>query len=264
MASYGVVMSTRHDTSPRPGRLLGVWAHPDDESYLSAGLMGRVLDDGGHVTVVALTDGELGFGDEDTRPRRARVAHRRTEMADAMDALGVTDLRFLGHPDGALASVPTPVVADAIAEIMDETRPDTIVTFGPDGITGHDDHVATGAAVCRARLDHGAGDLLFAAQSTQYLDRWRPMHDEIGVWMTGEPEGVDREALALFLALDGAELDRKRQALAGHHSQTVGLVSHIGEARYREWIAEECFRRPTVDEVVEFSDSIPVVAPPER
>jgi LmbE family N-acetylglucosaminyl deacetylase len=257
-------MSTHHDTNPRPGRLLGVWAHPDDESYLSAGLMARVLDDGGHVTVVAVTDGELGFGDDDTRPRAERSAHRRAEMTEAMATLGVTDVRFLGHPDGALASIPTAVVATALVAIMDETRPDTIVTFGPDGITGHDDHVATGAAVCRARLDHGDGDLLFAAQSTPYLDRWRPMHDEIGVWMTGEPDGVDPEALALFLSLRGAEVGRKRRALAAHHSQTAGLAAHIGEARYREWIAEECFRRPATHEVVEFSGSIPVAPARER
>ena len=45
---------------PLPKRLLGIWAHPDDEAYLSAGLMARVVASGGSVTVLAATRGEKG------------------------------------------------------------------------------------------------------------------------------------------------------------------------------------------------------------
>ena len=45
---------------PLPKRLLGIWAHPDDEAYLSAGLMARVVAAGGSVTVLTATRGEKG------------------------------------------------------------------------------------------------------------------------------------------------------------------------------------------------------------
>ena len=54
---------------PVPGRMVGVWAHPDDEAYLSAGLMGRVSDAGGDVTVVTATKGEKGTADPDLYDR---------------------------------------------------------------------------------------------------------------------------------------------------------------------------------------------------
>ena len=56
------------DTVGDLGDILGVWAHPDDEVWLSAGLMMRTIDDGHHVTCVTATKGEAGFPDDDPRP----------------------------------------------------------------------------------------------------------------------------------------------------------------------------------------------------
>ena len=79
-----------------PGKLLGVWAHPDDEAYLAAGLMAETVALGGTVTLVAITDGELGFPETDTRSGTARAEQRRAEMTEAMAVIGVDDIRFLG------------------------------------------------------------------------------------------------------------------------------------------------------------------------
>ena len=70
-------MTSNHTPAAPPRSLLGLWAHPDDESYLSAGLMDRVLRAGGRVTVVILTDGEAGFAADDPRPVEERRALRR-------------------------------------------------------------------------------------------------------------------------------------------------------------------------------------------
>ena len=89
---------------PLPKRLVGVWAHPDDEAYLSAGLMARVVGAGGSVTIVTLTDGEGGFPAEDHRPAHIRARQRRAELRAAMASIGVYDVRFVGVADGGVST----------------------------------------------------------------------------------------------------------------------------------------------------------------
>jgi LmbE family N-acetylglucosaminyl deacetylase len=227
-----------------PTRLLGVWAHPDDESYLSAGLMARTIADGGHVTVVAITDGEDGFPADDPRPPEQRAAQRRRELRSAMELIGVRDIRFLGVPDGGVADAAHDALVDRIADIMVDVDPDVIVTFGPDGITGHPDHVANSAIATEAWMNAGTGDLWYAAKTDEWLDEWRELHDEFGVWMTEEPTGVRDDEVEEIVDLVGGELDAKRAVLGAHRSQTEGLSQAFGEQRYRRWICQETFRRP--------------------
>lgn len=239
-----------HATAPKahsnpPKRLLGIWAHPDDEAYLSAGLMADVIDAGGEVTIIAITDGEAGFPAEDDRPAPVRAELRRTELAYAMATIGVEQIRHLGVPDGAVADCePEPIVAQLAAAIA-EIRPDAIVTFGPDGITGHEDHVATYRLVTEAWLTCNQGQLWYAAKTEAWLDEWRELHDRFGVWMSDEPTGVADHAVELVVDLDGMALARKRQVMKGHSSQTEGLAAAFGEENYQAWINQETFRRPT-------------------
>ena len=183
-----------------PLRLLGVWAHPDDESYLSAGLMAQTAASGGHVTVMTLTDGEQGFPDDDPWPANLRSVERRSELRSAMQTAGVHDIRTLGLPDGQVAEAPAHAVVAQIAAVIADVRPDVVVTFGPDGITGHDDHVANCRLATAAWMQAGMGELWYAAKTEAWLDRWRDRHDAFGIWMTEEPTGVAEEDI---------EVDRK-------------------------------------------------------
>ena len=137
------------------------------------------------------------------------------------------------------------LMVDAIAVVIDEVQPDVIVTFGPDGITGHPDHIETGRAVTIAAAGRPEVELLYATHSAEFLDEWRELHNELGVYMGAEPDGTRPEDHVLHVELDGAELDRKRASLASHASQTAMLSSIMGEATYREWIRAETFRAPT-------------------
>jgi len=232
-----------------PSRVLGVWAHPDDEAYLSAGLMAEVIAQGGRVTVLALTDGELGFDDDDDRGLEGRSILRRAELREAMATIGVTDVRFVGAPDGFLGRIDAGMVAASIVPVMTEVRPELTVTFGPDGITGHEDHVASGLATTAAWIETGIGELRYAAKTVGWLDEWRSFHDEVGAWMTDEPTGVDPDDLDLVVGLSGDALIQKRRVLSHHASQTEAIAEMMGEVDYRRWIAEEGFRSPTQSEL---------------
>jgi LmbE family N-acetylglucosaminyl deacetylase len=246
----GPVTAPDHSTVylSAPRRVLGVWAHPDDEAYLSAGLMDRVVRAGGHVTVVALSDGEAGFPDDDGRSIGVRRTLRRTELRAALSQIGVADVRFLGLPDGGVDDAEPAPIIDALAGILAEVRPDVTVTFGPDGITGHVDHVACWRLATAAWCRTTQGQLWYAAKTARWLDRWRALHDRIGLWMTEPPTGLSESDVLTCVQLDTAELDRKRAVLDGHASQTAGVVTVFGEDDYRRWIGEETFRLPTAAE----------------
>ena len=233
-------------------RLLGIWAHPDDEAYLSAGLMARTIADGGHVTVVAITDGDAGFPDDDPRSSEQRAAQRRRELRAAMALIGVHDVRFLGIADGAVATTPADRLVAEIGHIIRDVDPDAILTFGPDGITGHDDHVANSDLVTRAWLDTRIGELWYAAKTNEWLAEWRELHDDFGVWMTEEPTGVGSEDLELIVGLEGTELDTKRAVLAEHRSQTVGWPPHSVKPR----TADGSARRRSAGRPIESSRGI--------
>lgn len=246
---------------PLPKRLLGVWAHPDDEAYLSAGLMARVIAAGGHVTVVTATRGEKGTDDPDRYDTDSFGAHRELELRNSLAVLGVADVRFLDLRDGECDLADPAAQIDTIVAVMDEIRPDAVVTFGPDGMTNHPDHLAvsrwtTAAWARRWDGDTGdaitgpasAGDLLYATVTHRFASVNRALHERLGIFgdfADGRPRSVSRDLVALGCALGDAELGIKRLALSAHHSQTAGLAELMGEATYRTWFREETFRRPT-------------------
>ena len=231
-----------------PARLLGVWAHPDDEAYLSAGLMARVVDAGGSVTILAATAGEKGTADPALYDSDEFAAFRRAELVASVAELGVTDVRFLGLRDGECDIADDDAQIRAVLDVIDDVRPDAIVTFGPDGITGHPDHRTVSRWTTRAwnRTDRTA-ELLYAAMTKDFLARHAELHDRLGVFEEygRPPASIVTSDVELGCRLTPAELDRKRRALARHASQTVGLADIIGEETYLRWWVDETFRRAT-------------------
>jgi LmbE family N-acetylglucosaminyl deacetylase len=222
------------------GTLLGVWAHPDDEAYLSAGLMARARRRGQRVVVVTATAGEQGTDQPDRWPPQRLAALRRHELRASLAALGVSEHLMLGLPDGGLDRIDA---ATSIAAVIDTVRPDTIVTFGPDGMTGHRDHRAVSAWTTAAwRATGRRAQLWYAATTTEFHDRWGEVNDRIGVWAeVGPPPAVDPSDLAYSLELDDELLDQKLAALRAHASQTTGLVEAMGIEDYRVWWRTESF-----------------------
>jgi len=126
--------------TPTTGTLLGVWAHPDDEAFLSAALMAGARSSGERVVVATATRGERGTDDPLTWPPQRLGPLRERELAGSLAAVGVEEHHWLGHRDGELPQVDPAKAVGALVALIDDVRPDTLVTFGPDGMTGHPDH----------------------------------------------------------------------------------------------------------------------------
>lgn len=234
-------MST--STSPRTGTLLGVWAHPDDEAFLSAALMADARRAGERVVVATATRGEQGTSDPLTWPPDRLAALREREQSRSLAALGVSEHRWLGHHDGELPEVRRTAAVDQVAGLIDEVRPDTIVTFGPDGMTGHADHRTVSSWVTEAWLATGrASRLWYATLTPSFHQTWGPLNEEIGLWFEGaQPPVTPEEALAAQVVCDEVLAELKDRALRAHASQIDGLVAMVGEERFRSWWAVEAF-----------------------
>ncbi len=219
--------------------LLGVWAHPDDETFMSSGLMLDACARGDRVVVVTATRGELGTDDPATWPADRLGAHRADELDASLAVLGVTEHLWLGYRDGCCAAVPETAGADAVCAIVDEVRPDTIVTFGPDGFTGHDDHRAVARWARHAWQAAGAGaELLQAVLPPRFTRRFAAVNERFGVFMDQPAAEVEPD---LLLRLRGERLDRKVAALRAQDSQTRRLVDGVGLDVFRRWWADEAF-----------------------
>ena len=217
------------------GSVLMVWAHPDDETYLVGGLSAALTDAGHRVVCVTATRGEAG-GDA------ADLAEIRTAELDvALAMLGVDEHRWLDYPDGGCAVVDDVTAAARIRAVVDEVRPDTVVTFGPDGFTGHPDHQAVSRWVDLAVASSDVR-LLHAVAREHRVDP--SLDEDFGVYELGRPRVVPDDELAVLLPLDGALLDRKVAALLAQESQTAGLVQAVGLARFRAWVATEALAEP--------------------
>lgn len=227
------------------GTILGVWAHPDDEAFLSAGLMAMARAAGGRVVVLTATRGERGTPDPDAWPPERLGGRRERELERSLGILGVSEHAFLGHADGRCAEVDPQVGAAQVAGAIDAVQPDTILTFGPDGYTGHSDHRTVSAWVDDAVAWTGStARVLHATATPGFLERFEDVHRRFDVFFAGEPRVTPDVDLAVGLELDRPFLDLKVAALAAQSSQTSGLIAGMGPSRFRSWVARETFALP--------------------
>jgi LmbE family N-acetylglucosaminyl deacetylase len=229
------------DATPR-GTLLSVWAHPDDETFLAGGVMARARNRVQRVVCVSLTAGEQGSG-ESGPPPSVLGPLRRREAAAAMAILGIDEHRILDFPDGHLADVDDIVGTSTISQLIDEVRPDTILTFGDDGITFHPDHRQVSRWVTAAwrRSSHRCS-LWYAALTAEHLAEFGAAYEQWGIYMTDErPVGRTDEALAMSVRWIGSDLDRKLAALEAMSSQTGDAIASIGRDLFSRDISVEAF-----------------------
>ncbi len=209
-------------------RILVVTAHPDDVDFGAAGSVAAWTSRGIEVTYCIATDGDAGGADTGI-PRERMPEIRRDEQAKAAAVVGVTDLHWLGFPDGRLEA--TLDLRKAITRVIRSVRPDRVVTQSPDRVltriyASHPDHLAAGeAAICAVYPD--------ARNAWAFPE----LLDEEGLEPHAVPETwlMARESLDRFVDTT-AVIDRKIEALLCHRSQMVGRESALPEM-IRSWSA---------------------------
>jgi len=134
---------------PSSRSLCAVFAHPDDESFSSGGVLARYAAEGVETCLITATLGEAGELNGQTADPTHLARIREPELQEAAGILGVRHLRLLRLPDGHLASNPDRLM-EAIRDALLDLSPQVVITEDAQGITGHPDHLAVTQATIRA------------------------------------------------------------------------------------------------------------------
>jgi len=193
-------------------RALVVTAHPDDVDFGAAGTVANWTDAGIEVTYCIVTDGDAG-GFDPGIPRDAIAGIRRQEQTLAAKEVGVSELTFLGYPDGRLE--PTLGLRRDLARVIRQVRPQRVVIQPPERnfnriYASHPDHLAAGEAALCAVYPDARNPFTFTELVDEGLEAWSVAE----VWMMGGPNPQHPIDIT-------AQIDRKIAALMCHESQHV-------------------------------------------
>ena len=204
-------------------RALCVLAHPDDVDFGSAGTVATWTAAGTEVTYLIVTDGDAGGFDE--TPREQMGPLRQSEQRKAAEEVGVSDVRFLGYPDGRLEL--TLDLRRDISRVIRDVRPQRVLTSSPerwyDRIgASHPDHMTVGESTLRAVYPDARNPFAFPELlADEGLEAWTVAE----VWLGASPQANH--------AVDVTDvLERKFAALASHVSQ----VGHWPDGQMREFV----------------------------
>jgi LmbE family N-acetylglucosaminyl deacetylase len=213
-------------------RVAGVFAHPDDDTYGVGGSLALHADDHDlRITVIMTTSGDAGrIADPSLATRDTLSSVREGEDGASWKALGLEpEVHFLRHPDGHVAELPREQLVASYVELLLAARPDVVITFGPEGITGHEDHIAVGDAAtqafhtARGSADGGFARLLYNAIPAGRLEGFNEIllgrgMEPIDPTQPFQPRGVPDETIGISVDCQ-AVWERKLQALREHRTQ---------------------------------------------
>jgi N-acetylglucosamine malate deacetylase 2 len=202
-----------------PRTLLLIFAHPDDETFLTGGIACKYADEGVRVVLVTATRGESGkAGDPPLCTPGELPALRERELRRAAAIVGIADLHLLGYRDRELAAAPPDEVREKLVTLIRHHQPSVVVSFDPNGGNAHPDHIS---------ISRFAADAVSAAADPRWFPAGGAAHSTARVvWPTGRgPWRLVREKdLAARPGVDfiidvGHWRDRKAAALRAHATQ---------------------------------------------
>jgi LmbE family N-acetylglucosaminyl deacetylase len=227
------------------GTILGIWAHPDDDIFLSAGLMATAVRNGQRVVDVTATRGEGGSMDEERWPPESMGEVRTKELLRSLEILGVMEHRFLDGPvDVDMQEHLDEAGAEQVRAIVQEIDPDTIITFGPDGMTGHQGHkdVSRWATDAFREFAKPGARLFYATQTPSFAEEVVPSLEQFDIFLPGTPPVTQPEDLGIDFSCDDEALDLKVTSLEAHESQIEGLLEVFGHDGLRRFLRDEVYR----------------------
>jgi LmbE family N-acetylglucosaminyl deacetylase len=207
--------------------LLFLLAHPDDETFIAGGTIAKYAAAGVEIGVICATRGERGkTGDICSREDLAGV--REAELRDAAQILGIRYLEILSYEDQALASASQDEIRRTMIAALRRQRPQIAVTFDPNGMNLHADHIA---------ISRFASDAVAAAADPRwYPETGDPHSVERLLWCgpgrvfdLGRLENIAGRAGMDFLIDISSYRDKKNAALQAHHTQYPGLKKLFGD-----------------------------------
>jgi LmbE family N-acetylglucosaminyl deacetylase len=237
--------------------LLAIFAHPDDEAFGTGGTLARYAGEGVRVALVCATRGEAGaIADPSLATPETLGQVREAELRCAAEALGISEVLFLGYRDSGMAgtsenedprafvNAPAEEVVPRLVGIIRRLRPQVVVTFEPNGGYGHPDHIAIHRHTVAAF--HAAGDPdrypdQGAALRPGSVQAWRPAR----LFYTAIPRSFFvqmRERLGA-LGVDTGEFARfEERGATGWPDEEIHVALDVSATIEVKWAALQCHR----------------------
>lgn len=209
------------------GTILFVGAHPDDETFCCGGLLATAVSNGQRVVCVTATKGELGVHDPDQYSAEHMGETRKHELEAALKVLGVTEHYLLDYHDGECGRAPEDGAAQAIARLIEQCKVQTVLTFGPDGLTGHPDHQAMSRwADAAVHISTRKPRIYHVVQPREPYQKYlRATEGELNIFfMTRRPVLAGPGDCAIYFEVPHRSLVQKYRALEVMPSQTARLL----------------------------------------
>jgi LmbE family N-acetylglucosaminyl deacetylase len=257
--------------SDAPGTLpgiMGIFAHPDDESFQFAGTLARATTQGHPAAIVCATRGEVGeIADPSLATPENLGQVREGELREACAAVGVQDVSFLDYIDAQLAQADETEAVGRIVYHLRRFRPAVVATFAANGGYGHPDHMAIHRYTLAA-IEVAADPTRYPEQITAGLaphrvrkvyytafprERMLAMREEAlkqgQDFVPGgdagtiplEEMGTPMAEITTVVTLDDAEFAAKQQSMRAHATQmpSDGPFAQATPEQMREFMGRE-------------------------
>jgi LmbE family N-acetylglucosaminyl deacetylase len=254
-------------------RLLGVFAHPDDEGMMGGAFL-HYNALGVETGLVCATRGEVGEISDLALATPENLGQvREREMRAAANALHIRQLWFLDYRDSGMAGTPEnqdprafinaspAAVVGKLVAIIREFRPQVLVTFDETGGYGHPDHIAiyrATTAAFHAAADgvqypelgaaHAVSKLYYSSfprSAIRTMQEWmqEQNYDEWFSKLDPEQLGLPDELVTVRLSVE-PWLEQKARSWAMHRTQMNpnSPMAHIPETLQRKWRALEYYQ----------------------
>jgi len=203
-------------------RILFSFAHPDDETFTGAGVACMCAEAGAELTLVTATRGQAGKrGDPPVCTPDELPATRERELRAAVEILGIHRLYLLDYEDTKLSQAEPDRIRAELAGFIRRHRPHVVVTFDPNGLTGHPDHVA---------ISRFTSDAIQAAADARWETEVPPHRVTRVLWTPSippwefarDPDLARRPGIDVLIDV-GPWRDRKIAALRAHRTQHLAV-----------------------------------------
>ncbi|MDO8341214.1 MAG: PIG-L deacetylase family protein [Candidatus Woesebacteria bacterium] len=212
-----------------PKKIVCIFAHPDDEAMGPGGTIVHFLKEGCKVYLICVTSGNANGSSE-------LGEIRKKELQKSTKILGINNnnLYLLGFDDGTLNNNNYHLVVEKIEKILLDIKPDTLLTYNMNGVSGHLDHIAVSmqTSYLFERLKFVRQILYF----THLKSIKKLMGNKYFVYF---PEGLDKENMDLTVDVS-SYLDIKIKAIKAHVSQTKN--KEIMFLFFKRLLKEEYFK----------------------
>lgn len=196
-------------------RVLAVFAHPDDESFGPGGTLYLWAKQGAVIHLLCATRGENG--NNHTTEETARI--RSQELKNAAQILGIQNVSFLDFTDGCICNKDLQLLAKKIRQKVNRFKPNVIMTFNFNGVSGHIDHIAVTSAVTKVFDENTYADKLY------YYSVSKEISDQNKDYFVHFPDGLEEGETDEVVDIEPI-YDKKIEAMKAHASQ-MGDVKSI-------------------------------------